>query len=40
LPGDIIIKKEHFTLFAPITTSLLLSLIISLLLMLFYKRSP
>jgi hypothetical protein len=30
LPGDILIKKENFTLYVPITTSLLISLILSL----------
>lgn len=30
LPGDIVIKKENFTLYFPIVTSILLSLIISL----------
>jgi hypothetical protein len=32
LPGDIAIEKEHFRLYIPITTSLLLSAILSLLL--------
>jgi hypothetical protein len=40
LPGDIVIKKEHFTFYVPLTTSLLLSLVMSLLLMAFHKRSP
>ncbi len=35
LPGDIYIKKEGFTLFIPITTSLLISLILSLLFRIF-----
>lgn len=37
LPGDIVIKKENFSFYAPITTSLLLSLIISLVLFLINK---
>jgi hypothetical protein len=32
LPGDILIKKEHFTLYFPLTTSILVSIIISLIL--------
>jgi hypothetical protein len=34
LPGDIMIKKEDFSFYAPITTSLLVSLIIPLVLFL------
>jgi hypothetical protein len=37
LPGDIYIKKKNFTLYFPIATSLLLSLIISLIIYLFKK---
>ena len=37
LPGDIYIKKKNFTLYFPIVTSLLLSLIISLIKYLFRK---
>jgi len=40
LPGDIFIKKEHFTFYFPLTTSLLLSLIISFLLIIFHKKQP
>ncbi len=29
LPGDIVIKKDNFTFYLPITTSILLSLLIS-----------
>ena len=32
LPGDILIKKENFTFFFPLTSSLLVSLVISLVL--------
>ncbi len=32
LPGDILIKKEHFTFYFPLATSLLLSLLLSVLL--------
>lgn len=37
LPGDIFIKREQFTFYSPLTTSLLLSAIISLLLWIFRK---
>jgi len=32
LPGDILIKKENFTFYFPITTSILISIILSLIL--------
>ncbi len=32
LPGDILIKKEHFTFYFPLTTSIIISIIISLIL--------
>lgn len=31
LPGDILIKKDNFTFFFPITTSILISIILSIL---------
>ena len=31
LPGDLIIKKENFTFYFPITTAILLSIVLSLL---------
>ncbi len=34
LPGDIIIKREHFSLYFPLVTSIILSIVLSLLLML------
>jgi hypothetical protein len=37
LPGDIYIKKENFTFFFPLATSILLSVIISLILWLLRK---
>ena len=37
LPGDIYIKKNNFTFYFPIVTSIILSLIISLILYLFRK---
>ena len=38
LPGDILIKRENFTLFLPITTCLILSLILSLLFYLWNQK--
>jgi hypothetical protein len=32
LPGDIIIKRDNFSLFFPLTTSLLISVVVSLML--------
>jgi uncharacterized membrane protein YkgB len=37
LPGDIIIRKEKFTFYIPITTSILISILLTLLLMIFRK---
>jgi hypothetical protein len=37
LPGDIIIERENFTLYVPITTSILVSLFLSLLFWLFSR---
>ncbi|BBD76707.1 MULTISPECIES: DUF2905 domain-containing protein [Hydrogenophilus] len=31
LPGDIVVEKEHFTFYFPITTSIVVSLLLSLL---------
>lgn len=38
LPGDIFIQKKNFSLYFPLTTSLLVSLLISLLMYLFSRR--
>ena len=38
LPGDILIKKENFTFYFPLMTSLLLSLVLSVLFMLWSRR--
>jgi len=35
LPGDIVVKREHFSLYFPIATSLVLSLLLSLILIIF-----
>ena len=37
LPGDIVIKKENFTFYFPIATSILLSVLLSLLFYLYTK---
>ena len=37
LPGDIHIKRENFSFYFPITTSILLSIILTLILYLFRK---
>jgi hypothetical protein len=37
LPGDIVIKKENFTFYFPLATSLVLSIILSLILYLVRK---
>ena len=38
LPGDIFIKKENFSFYFPITTSLLLSIILSLIFLFLNRR--
>jgi Protein of unknown function (DUF2905). len=37
LPGDIVIVREHFRFFLPLTSCILVSVVISLLLWLFRK---
>lgn len=37
LPGDIIIRKKNFTFYFPLATSIIISIILALLLMLFRK---
>ncbi len=37
LPGDILIKKDNFTFFFPITTSIIVSIILTLILNLIGK---
>jgi len=37
LPGDIYIKRDHFSFYFPLTTCLLLSIVISLLVRLFKR---
>lgn len=38
LPGDILVKKENFTFYFPITTSILISVILSLIVYLFNRK--
>ncbi len=38
LPGDILIKRENFTFYFPITTSVIVSLILSVIMYFFFKR--
>ena len=37
LPGDILIKRKNFTFYAPIATSIILSIILTILINLFRK---
>lgn len=37
LPGDLVIKKENFTLYFPIGTSILISILLTLILLLWRK---
>jgi Na+-driven multidrug efflux pump len=37
LPGDIVIERENFTLYLPITTSILVSLVLTLIFWLFSR---
>lgn len=37
LPGDIVIRREGFTFYLPLTTSIIVSLVVSLLIWLFRK---
>jgi len=37
LPGDIIIRKKNFTFYFPLATSIIISIILTLLFMLFRK---
>lgn len=38
LPGDIFIQKKNFTFYFPITTSILISIVLSALLYLFFRK--
>ncbi len=38
LPGDILVKKENFTFYFPVTTSIVVSVILSIIFFLWSKR--
>lgn len=38
LPGDILVKKNNFTFYFPLTTSILISIVLSLLLFLWKNK--
>ncbi|OGC03492.1 hypothetical protein A2276_01090 [candidate division WOR-1 bacterium RIFOXYA12_FULL_43_27] len=38
LPGDLLIRRSNFTIYIPITTMLLVSLLLTLLLNVFFRR--
>lgn len=38
LPGDIVIRRENFTFYFPLATSILLSIVLSLVLWFFSRR--
>jgi len=38
LPGDLYLRKDHFTFYFPLTSSIIISLIISLFIYLFGRR--
>jgi len=38
LPGDVVVQRERFTLYVPIVTSLVVSVVLTILLNLFFRR--
>ena len=38
LPGDVVVQRERFTLYVPIVTSLVVSIVLTILLNLFFRR--
>ena len=38
LPGDLVLRREHWSLYFPLTTSILISLVLTLLFSLFGRR--
>ena len=38
LPGDIVIEKENFSFYFPVTTSIIISIVLSLLFWLFMRK--
>ncbi|MDZ7392135.1 MAG: DUF2905 domain-containing protein [candidate division KSB1 bacterium] len=38
LPGDVVVQRKHFTFYFPVTTCIVLSLLLTLILYLFARR--
>ena len=38
LPGDVVVERERFTLYLPIVTSIVVSIVLTVLLNLFFRR--
>jgi hypothetical protein len=38
LPGDIVIKKDNFTFYFPLATSILLSIVLTVIMQVFFKK--
>ncbi len=38
LPGDIVVRREGFTVYIPLATSIIVSIVLTLLLNLFFRR--
>jgi hypothetical protein len=38
LPGDIVVQRERFTLYFPLATSIVVSIVLTILLNLFFRR--
>lgn len=38
LPGDILVQRERFTLYVPIASSIVVSIVLTILLSLFFRR--
>lgn len=38
LPGDLVVERERFTLYVPLATSLVVSIVLTVLLHLFFRR--
>ena len=38
LPGDLVFKRDQFTLYLPLTTSIVLSILLTLILSFFFRR--
>jgi hypothetical protein len=38
LPGDILVRRDHFTFYFPVATSIIVSIVLTILLNLFFRR--